>query len=324
MKTIALAIGAGLASALLYLAVTAGTLLAIPLFYLAPLPIMIAGLGWGTASGWIAAFVGSLTVAFAGLSWGAVYALVIALPAAFLARLAMLGRPIVAGDPNSPTEWYPAGRMLLWCAAYGAAFSLVLMTFVGFDTEQLAASFKAMMADAQQSGEPLPMPSGTDMDAVAQTMVTLLPRAFALIWITAVVLNLWLAVRITAASARLRRAGSLFADLRIPREGALALVIGIPLSFFGGGMGLAGTIVTAAFASIFAFGGIVAIHRVTRGRTWRPIALGALYAALLVFTFWVIMPLAIIGVVDSIAPIGGSRGVPRAANSNQSDSNQGD
>ena len=39
-------IGAGAAAALLFASVTSGTLLSIPLFYLAPLPIMIAGLGW--------------------------------------------------------------------------------------------------------------------------------------------------------------------------------------------------------------------------------------------------------------------------------------
>jgi hypothetical protein len=39
-------IGAGAAAALLFASVTSGSLLSIPLFYLAPLPIMIAGLGW--------------------------------------------------------------------------------------------------------------------------------------------------------------------------------------------------------------------------------------------------------------------------------------
>ena len=38
-------IGAGAAAALLFASVTSGTLLSIPLFYLAPLPIMIAALG---------------------------------------------------------------------------------------------------------------------------------------------------------------------------------------------------------------------------------------------------------------------------------------
>ena len=50
-------IGAGAAAALLFASVTSGAWLSIPLFYLAPLPIMIAGLGW---SHW-AALTGALT-----------------------------------------------------------------------------------------------------------------------------------------------------------------------------------------------------------------------------------------------------------------------
>ena len=40
-------IGAGLASALLFLSVTTGNPAAVMLFYAAPLPLFIAGFGWG-------------------------------------------------------------------------------------------------------------------------------------------------------------------------------------------------------------------------------------------------------------------------------------
>ena len=48
-------IGAGAAAALLFASVTTGSWLAVGLFYLAPLPIMIAGLGWSHWSALIAA-----------------------------------------------------------------------------------------------------------------------------------------------------------------------------------------------------------------------------------------------------------------------------
>ncbi len=48
-------IGAGAAAALLFASVTSGVWLSIPLFYLAPLPIMIAGLGWSHWAALIAA-----------------------------------------------------------------------------------------------------------------------------------------------------------------------------------------------------------------------------------------------------------------------------
>ena len=48
-------IAAGAAAALLFASVTSGVWLSIPLFYLAPLPIMIAGLGWSHWSALVAA-----------------------------------------------------------------------------------------------------------------------------------------------------------------------------------------------------------------------------------------------------------------------------
>ena len=62
-------IAAGAAAALLFASVTSGVWLSIPLFYLAPLPIMIAGLGWSHWSALVAAVAASaaLGVAFGGL-----------------------------------------------------------------------------------------------------------------------------------------------------------------------------------------------------------------------------------------------------------------
>jgi hypothetical protein len=46
MPNLLIALGAGAASALLFASIASGSLLAILLFYLAPLPILIAALSW--------------------------------------------------------------------------------------------------------------------------------------------------------------------------------------------------------------------------------------------------------------------------------------
>ena len=56
-------IGAGAAAALLFASVASGSWLSIILFYLAPLPVMIAGLGWSHWSALIAAFTGAVALA---------------------------------------------------------------------------------------------------------------------------------------------------------------------------------------------------------------------------------------------------------------------
>src|SRR5258708_8617343 len=86
---------AGAAAALLFASVTSGSLLSILLPYLAPLPIMIAGLGW---SHW-AALTGALTGALAlMLVFGGVVFVVflagVGLPAWWFSYLAMLARPV--------------------------------------------------------------------------------------------------------------------------------------------------------------------------------------------------------------------------------------
>ena len=55
MQIAFIGIGAGVAAALLFASVTSGSWLSILLFYLAPLPILIAGLGWSHWAALIAA-----------------------------------------------------------------------------------------------------------------------------------------------------------------------------------------------------------------------------------------------------------------------------
>ena len=49
MQVLLIGLGAGIVSALLFVSLASGSLLSIALFYLAPLPIMLAGLGWNVS-----------------------------------------------------------------------------------------------------------------------------------------------------------------------------------------------------------------------------------------------------------------------------------
>src|SRR6185312_12394786 len=98
-------IGAGVAAALLFASVTSGSYLSIVLFYLAPLPILIVGLGWSHWSALIAAVSGSALLfgMFGGmLSIGFLAAA--GVPSWWLARLTMLARPVPAGEGASPSD----------------------------------------------------------------------------------------------------------------------------------------------------------------------------------------------------------------------------
>src|SRR5256885_898773 len=91
---VAIALFAGAASALMFASIISGALISLVLFYLAPLPLMVAAIGWGPLSaaiGGVAATIG--LGALFGLPYCFAYALTVALPAWGLGPLAMLGRP---------------------------------------------------------------------------------------------------------------------------------------------------------------------------------------------------------------------------------------
>src|SRR4029450_7938436 len=112
---VAIAIAAGTASALMFASIVSGALISLVLFYLAPLPLMVAAIGWGplcASLGGIAAAIG--LGALFGLPYCIAYAITVALPAWWLGHLAMLGRPTAnaaAGNGASPVppamESYP-------------------------------------------------------------------------------------------------------------------------------------------------------------------------------------------------------------------------
>src|SRR5436190_9379198 len=115
VQIVLIGLAAGAAAALLLASFASGSLLSVFLFYLAPLPIMIAALGWSHLAGLIAATVaaGILAAVFGGLFCLA-FLVGIALPAWWLSYLALLARPGDTASPGAATpgdfEWYPVGR----------------------------------------------------------------------------------------------------------------------------------------------------------------------------------------------------------------------
>src|SRR4051794_1563436 len=116
MTIIVIALAAGAASALMFASIISGALISLVLFYLAPLPLMVAALGWGPLGASIGGVVAAIGLsAIFGLPYSIAFALTVALPAWWLGHLALLGRPAAGGAPAgngaAPAvpllEWYP-------------------------------------------------------------------------------------------------------------------------------------------------------------------------------------------------------------------------
>ena len=203
-------IGAGAAAALLFASVASGTLLSIPLFYLAPLPIMIAALGWSHWAALVAALVGAVglaavfgTVFFFAFLAGA------GVPGWWLGYLAMLARPTTSGTQGG-LEWYPPGRLVTWAAILAALMVVGLaIPILGAD----AATFRASMHDAlmgvlrAQAGLEGPDPGSVkNIERLVDFLVVAVPPAAAVIATVTGLINLWLAARVVKFSGLLEAA----------------------------------------------------------------------------------------------------------------------
>src|ERR1700688_5068552 len=136
-----IALAAGAASALMFSSIISGSLVSLVLFYLAPLPLMVAALGWAP----LAATIGGIIAApglglIFGLPYCIAFAATVAPPAWWLGHLALLGRPVAnvaSGNGAAPVapalEWYPVGRILLWIAGFAILTTIAALLTLGTD-----------------------------------------------------------------------------------------------------------------------------------------------------------------------------------------------
>ena len=140
---IAIAIGAGLASALLFFIPLKGTAFAMALAFLGPLPVMIAGLGFGPRVGFAAAAVGTLAIAATmDPLLGLFFAASLGLPAFWLAHIAGRVEEIEIPDTGE-TALVPAlspGKMLAWIATISAATAMMPILVLALRGESMGAN----------------------------------------------------------------------------------------------------------------------------------------------------------------------------------------
>jgi len=204
-----IALAAGLASAAMFASIVSGALASLLLFYLAPLPLMVAALGWGSTAGLLGGlFASAGLAALFGFSYMAAFALTIALPAWWLGHLALLARP-VSNDPQlaniAPAlDWYPVGRILIWATVFASITTFAALLTLGSDDTSINAGLRrglelvmgTRMSDSPQG----------ERERVLDILVSIAPGAATIIAILTLTLNLWLAAKITAMSGRLQAA----------------------------------------------------------------------------------------------------------------------
>ncbi|MEM8877336.1 MAG: DUF2232 domain-containing protein [Pseudomonadota bacterium] len=293
-------LAAGLASALLYLSISTGAALAMLLFYIAPLPLFIAGFGWGVLAALIGGGVGAGATAIAvGPALGVVFVATIAAPVAFLTQLALLARPVDADDPNSVLEWYPEGRLLLWSAAIGTVMVAGLVLALGGSV----TGFKTLIMDALREGltgdaPALQLPENVDIEALISGVASFVGPVAAALWTLTTVVNMWLAGRVATASGLTARPMPDLALVELPRPVLILTAAAVLLTFMPGLIGYFGWLAVATLSIVYFLVGLATIHLLTRGMAMRGLILFGVYLFTLVF-IWVAVLIIILGFADA-------------------------
>ena len=288
IQIVLVGLGAGAAAALLFASVVSGSLAAVFLFYLAPLPIMIAALGWSHLAGLIAA--ASATAVVGVLSGVFLIAVpVIAFGAWWLGYLAMLARPATNGG-GDVLEWYPVGRLVLWAAVIGTLIVAAAVPNFGMDQESLQAALRKTYERILRD------------KALIDVLVVAVPPAAAIFSTITSVFNLWLAARVVKISGRLKRPWPDLAALALPPSSSALLAAAIAGSFLPDLPGLLSGVFAASLLMAFAILGFAVLHAITRGMRARIVMLTGLYAAAMVLG-WPVLAMAFVGLAEAILNI---------------------
>lgn len=286
---VAIGIAAGLAAALLYGSVAAGSVLALVLFYLAVLPLFIAGLGWGWATAGVGALAGSLAIVIAlGPLAGLVFLIAVAAPPVWLSSLVLLSREHADATGAVVREWYPIGRVVAWTSVLAGVLILPSIVVFGLTLEAYEASVRQMFDQLFAGGtgpNGQPLPAGVDAERFAEFFIRFIPPFSVVVWIATTLGNMYAAARAVRASGRLVRPWPNLKAFELPRGLALALAGAIIVSFMPGMIGLVAGAFTAGLMFAYTLAGLAIMHTITMPSPLRHIILGGVYFTLL-FLGW--------------------------------------
>jgi predicted membrane protein DUF2232 len=297
--------GAGLVSAALFASAAASAAAFSFLLYLAPLPLCLAGLGWGRTAVSIAGLTGTVVMALGlGPVAALVYAVTIAVPIAVLVHLILLSRPgaeaAPGADQSGSVEWYPAGRLVGAAALMAGALAGFMVLLLGPGAESYQNSIDQMFPHIVKVLDPDDSVFTPEMTENFKTVLAkALPAAFAIVWLTLALFNLWLAGYIVNASGHPLRPWPDLHGLELPNVFVAVFAGALVASFVPGVIGLIATGLSGAMLFAYVLQGLAVIHVYSQSVPFRPALLAVVYLGIL-FLGWLAILVAILGLGEPL------------------------
>lgn len=288
-----MAVGAGLASAAVFLFGLTGSTSSIMLAYLSPLPLFAAALAAGGVTGIVAAVLGTVPVmVVAGPQVGLAYAALAAAPAALLGHLAMLSRSDEAGG----IEWYPSSALAGWLCTVGLAGLVLLCGLLAGQPAGLSGTAGEM---ATEFASWLQV---EDKKLFVGMLQPILPGITIASWMLLLVVNGVLAQGLLVALNRAARPSPDIGALTLPRWIAIAgALAALAVILFSGDYSYFARNMLIVIAVPYFLQGLSVVHVLARKLGGDNMVLAIFYVTLVVVGWGVAPVIVLLGLIEQIA-----------------------
>ncbi len=303
--TIAISILCGLASALMYASLAGQNIIAFGLFLLAPLPLFVAGLGWGAYAATLAVAAGGAALSALLGGWTAInFVLMIGIAPIALSHLALLSRVEAEEGSTAPApvlQWYPQGRLAAFATLFAAASGAAILAIAGAHTPEFKATILKFFEDAKLREALTQSGLGNDeINGVFNLVAGVFTPVLAGAMLTAATLvSFWLGAKIVSRSGRLARPGPHIPSLQYPPFLRFAALASVGLTFAPEPIRFYALCFVGALTVAYFIVGMALLWRLSRGAMLQPLLMGAVLLSVPLL-IWPAILVALLGVVDQI------------------------
>jgi len=291
---LALALLAGLVSAVFYAAALTGSPLAMMATFFAPLPLFAAGLARGFVAAALAGLAGALAIAvIGGVAFALPFVLAFAAPAAILARQALLARPGASGG----LQWYPVGDLVVVLAVLAFAVFGGALVVMGLGEPDAATVLAEMVRATVASVDPALAERMTDAEFAASA--ALVPGIAAASWMVMMAIDGLLAQAVLGRRGwNVCPAGG-FLALALPGWFGAVVIAGIlGLWLADGWLRLAAALAAFIGGLAHLLLGLAVVHATCRNWPWRTPALVGFYAMLVFVNHMIVPAVVLLGLAE--------------------------
>jgi Predicted membrane protein (DUF2232) len=184
----------------------------------------------------------------------------------------------------------------------------VLVLILGYDQETYRESIRNILEHSalKELDRDGTLFTEETIASLSAMLARALPAAFAIIWLTITLFNLWMAGLIVDASGRALRPWPDLHALELPNALVLVFAGALAASFLPGLPGLLATGLAGALLFAYVLQGLAVIHVYSRGVPLRGLLLAAVYLGILLLG-WVAIAVAILGLGEPLLRLRGRK-----------------